>query len=261
MLDVLTSIKLDIGESRRMDCPSCGRKNTFSVTNEDGVLLYNCFAASCKTAGQSRTKMSAAEVHQYMRNLREDRRDPTFVLPTYFIQSHTDLGMFADRWKIPVHDLMYDVKDQRAVFLIRDGHRIIDAVGRTLRESPMKWKRYGRASRAFVCGHSDHAVVVEDAISASVIPTITPKLTGVALLGTSLLSEHIEQQRKFNTVTVALDPDARDKTVSITRQLQSSGLAASAMSLKDDIKYRRDIDSVSNLTKRSIEGEYIHAMQ
>ena len=259
MLDVLTSIKLDIGESRRMDCPSCGRKNTFSVTNEDGVLLYNCFAASCKTAGQSRTKMSAAEVHQYMRNLREDRRDPTFVLPTYFIQSHTDLGMFADRWKSPVHDLMYDVKDQRAVFLIRDGHRIIDAVGRTLRESPMKWKRYGRASRAFVCGHSDHAVVVEDAISASVIPTITPKLTGVALLGTSLLSEHIEQLRKFNTVTVALDPDARDKTVSITRQLQSSGLAASAMSLRDDIKYRRDVDSVSNLTKRGSEDELIQS--
>ncbi len=251
MLDVLTSIKLDIGESRRMDCPSCGRKNTFSVTNEDGVLLYNCFAASCKTAGQSRTKMTAAEVHQYMRNLREDRRDPEFVLPTYFIQSHTDLGMFADRWKIPVHDLMYDVKDQRAVFLIRDGHRIVDAVGRTLRNSSMKWKRYGSASRIFTCGHSDHAVVVEDAISASVVPTITPKLTGVALLGTSLLSEHIEQLRKFSTVTVALDPDARDKTVSITRQLQSSGLAASAMSLKDDIKYRRDVDMVSNLTKRS----------
>ena len=82
--------------------------------------------------------------------------------------------------------------------------------------------------------------MVEDAISASVIPTITPKLTGVALLGTSLLSEHIEQLRKFTTVTVALDPDARDKTVSITRQLQSSGLSANAMSLKDDVKYRRD---------------------
>ena len=257
MLDVLTSIKLDIGESRRMDCPSCGRKNTFSVTNEDGVLLYNCFAASCKTAGQSRTKMSAAEVHQYMRNLREDRRDPEFVLPTYFIQSHTDLGIFADRWKIPVQELMYDVKDQRAVFLIRDGHRIVDAVGRTLRNSTMKWKRYGSASRIFTCGHSDHAVVVEDAISASVVPTITPKLTGVALLGTSLLSEHIEQLRKFSTVTVALDPDARDKTVSITRQLQSSGLAASAMSLKDDIKYRRDVDSVSNLTTREFEDEHI----
>ena len=64
-----------------------------------------------------------------MRNLREDRRDPEFVLPTYFIQSHTDLGIFADRWKIPVQELMYDVKDQRAVFLIRDGHRIVDAVG------------------------------------------------------------------------------------------------------------------------------------
>ena len=252
MINVVSSLKLAIGESRRIDCPACGRKNTFSVSNEDGVLLYNCFAASCKTAGQSRSKMSAGEVHQYMRNLREDHRDPEFVLPTYFTQSHPDLGTFADHWKIPVHELMFDVKDHRAVFLIRDGHRIVDAVGRTLRESPMKWKRYGRASRIFTCGHSDHAVVVEDAISATVVPTITPKLTGVALLGTSLLSEHIEQLRKFSTVTVALDPDARDKTVSITRQLQSSGLAASAMSLKDDIKYRRDVDTVSNLTKRSV---------
>lgn len=239
----LSNLNLTVGESRRIDCPVCNRQNTFSVSNEDGVLLYNCFAASCKTAGQTRRKMSATEVHQYMRNLRKDQRDPEFVLPTYFTQSHPDLGTFADRWKIPVHELMFDVKDHRAVFLIRNGHRIVDAVGRTLRESSMKWKRYGRASRVFTCGHSDHAVVVEDAISASVVPTITPKLTGVALLGTSLLSEHIEQLRKFKTVVIALDPDARDKTVSITRQLQTFGLAASAVSLKDDIKYRRTVDT------------------
>lgn len=243
MLDVVNSLKLVVGESRRIDCPVCNRRNTFSVSNENGVLLYNCFAASCKTAGQLRSKMSAVEVQQYIRSLREDQSDPEFVLPTYFIQSHPDLGIFADRWRIPVQELMYDVKDQRAVFLIRDGHRIVDAVGRTLRESRMKWKRYSRASRIFTSGHSKHAFVVEDAISASVIPTITPKLTGVALLGTSLLSEHIEQLRKFSSVTVALDPDARDKTVSITRQLQSSGLTALAMSLVDDIKYRRILDT------------------
>lgn len=245
MKDVINSLKLSVGESRRIDCPVCNRRGTFSVSNEDGVLLYNCFAASCKTSGQSRTKMSAAEVHQYMRNLREDRRDPTFVLPTYFIQSHTDLGIFADRWKIPVHDLMYDVKDQRAVFLIRDGHRIVDAVGRTLRNSSMKWKRYGRASKLFISGHSKDCVLVEDAISASVVPTITPALTGAAILGTSLLADHLDQLRKFSRIFVALDPDARNKTVSITRKLQSSGLSAEAMLLRDDIKYRQEIDITS----------------
>jgi len=252
MLDVISNLKLSVGESRRIDCPVCNRQNTFSVSNEDGVLLYNCFAASCKTSGQSRSKMSAAEVHQYMRNLRKDHRDPEFVLPNYFTQSHPELGTFSDRWKIPVHELMFDVKDHRAVFLIRDGHRIVDAVGRTLRESTMKWKRYGCASRIFTSGHSQHAFVVEDAISASVIPTITPKLTGVALLGTSLLSEHIEQLSKFSSVTVALDPDARDKTVSITRQLQSSGLTALAMSLTDDIKYRRILDT-QNILRTTTE--------
>lgn len=243
MNEYIQSLKLSVGQSTRIDCPNCKRKNTFSVSNQDGVLLYNCFAASCKTAGQSRTKMSAADVFSYMRNVRSSNsNNPSFEIPSYFVHQHPDLGVFADRWRLPVEGLMYDVKDQRAVFLIRDGHRVVDAVGRTLRDSSLKWKRYGVASQLFVAGHGSDVVLVEDAISASVVPTINRRLSGAALLGTSLLDEYITQLQRFSTVLVGLDPDARNKTVSLTRKLQASGLNAKALMFADDIKYRRKKD-------------------
>ena len=101
-------------------------------------------------------------------------------------------------------------------------------------------------------GRGSIAVVVEDAISASVIPIINRNLSGVGLLGTSLLSEHIDYLRKYTSVVVALDPDARDKTLKIARQIRTAGMSASALCLQDDIKYQResDIDSLFRLERR-----------
>ena len=52
------SLGLFDGESRRMNCPSCGHKNTFSVTNNNGELMWNCFHADCTVRGRTDRKIT-----------------------------------------------------------------------------------------------------------------------------------------------------------------------------------------------------------
>lgn len=254
MKQFVNELHLTVGQSKRTNCPVCKGKNTFTATNIEGNVVYNCYKASCTVSGTQRTRMDVDQVMRVMRDRTVTHSvDTDFVLPSYITSPTNRVGTFADRWKIDANKLMYDVKDDRAVFPIYLNNKLVDAVGRTLRESSLKWKRYGSSPVPFISGRGSVAVVVEDAISASVIPTIDRNLSGIALLGTSLLSEHKEYLRKFDSVVVALDPDARDKTLKIARQIRTAGMSASALCLSDDIKYRRDSDVESLM---QLEGEY-----
>ena len=257
MKQFINELHLTVGESKRINCPVCKGKNTFTATNIEGNVVYNCYKASCTVSGTQRTRMGVDQVMRVMRDRTVTRSvDTDFVLPSYITSPTNRVGTFADRWKIDANKLMYDVKDDRAVFPIYLKNKLVDAVGRTLRDSSLKWKRYGTSPVPFMTGRGSIAVVVEDAISASVIPIINRNLSGVALLGTSLLSEHIDYLRKYTSVVVALDPDARDKTLKIARQIRTAGMSASALCLQDDIKYQResDIDSLFRLEKETRLG-------
>jgi len=98
-----------------------------------------------------------------------------------------------------------------------------------------------------MCGAGAIAVVVEDCISAATVSAISSKATGVALMGTSLLPDHLLQLQKYNKIIVALDPDAAQKTFEFTRQLRGTVDTASvyALNLKDDLKYRRKADIIN----------------
>ena len=78
----------------------------------------------------------------------------------------------------------------------------------------------------------------------------------MALLGTSLLSSHVEQLQGYTGAIVALDPDAGKKTLQFTQELrgQLSHNRIFAARLEDDLKYRRKRDMV--LIKEKI-GELI----
>ena len=56
--DYAESFGLTIGESKRMDCPECGRKNTFSISNINGTIKWNCFHASCDERGTGSLKVT-----------------------------------------------------------------------------------------------------------------------------------------------------------------------------------------------------------
>ena len=40
--NIITDLDLSNGQTKRMDCPNCGGKNTFTVTNNLGSLVWNC---------------------------------------------------------------------------------------------------------------------------------------------------------------------------------------------------------------------------
>jgi hypothetical protein len=247
--EYINDLHLDIGEVNRSNCPVCGGKNTFTTTNVDGVILYNCYKAGCSAKGAQQTRLSVDSVMSRfsMRASDSVNSDEAYTMPAY-VTKHSKVGAFADYWKIADTDLLYDVRDNRVVFPVYYNNKLVDAVGRTTNNSVIKWKRYNNSDKLFISGvHKNKAVVVEDVISASVVSTIKTSLTGVALMGTSLSDSHINQLKAFSQVVVALDPDARDKTIQITKRLLSQGINAKALNISDDIKYRRCTD-VEQLT-------------
>lgn len=105
-------------------------------------------------------------------------------------------------YKSRMADIMYDSKQNRVVFMIKNDHVICDAIGRSLHKSVKpKWYRYGKSNRLFTSGESDVGVLVEDAASAC---AISPVATGIALLGTNLRDVNIQQLKNLNTFTSAL---------------------------------------------------------
>ena len=55
--DFLQNLDIKEGETINMDCPKCDGVKKFSVSNLDGMLLYNCYRASCDVKGSFLTNM------------------------------------------------------------------------------------------------------------------------------------------------------------------------------------------------------------
>ena len=132
------------------------------------------------------------------------------------------------------------------MFPIRSNNSLIDATGRSLDGGIPKWFRYtGNAPVYTSCRGKPNGtvVIVEDVISANTISSVCPSVTGMAILGTTLSSIHIEHIQDFVHIIVALDPDATHKTLEYRREIASwTGTGTIAMRLQDDIKYREPED-------------------
>ena len=88
-------------------------------------------------------------------------------------------------------------------------------------------------------------VLVEDCFSAYYVTKLG--VTGVAILGTSLLEEHKQfLSENFSRVIVALDPDALPKTLQVAKELKGWVIEVKVLKLTDDLKYAKDID-IKNL--------------
>ena len=242
MYNILNDIHIDAGESKRMNCPFCKGYNTFTITNELGNIKWNCYKASCNAKGNRRIGLTAQDI----RNMNKvAAKEKTFVLPDCIVPhgNRVDLMRFADSYDLTLQDIgaMYDVKENRIVFPIVHGGKIVDATGRALTKRQPKWKRYGSSSLPYTFGQGTVAVVVEDCVSAAVVGSVN-NLVGVALLGTSLLEEHKQYLAQFSTVVVALDPDALVKTMEYAKDLRSVAKTVKVLRLEDDIKYRNVCD-------------------
>ena len=241
----INELDLQLDDRHRGDCPVCNGRNTFTVSRTLDGILYNCYKAGC---GLSGTKNTFVTVQDALRRKENPAKQGPFVLPDYVVPKRKEVEDWARANFIVDTELLYDVKEDRVVFPVVHNRKIVDATGRAIKKySKPKWKRYGTSQYAYTVGEGTVAVVVEDCISAARISKVIKNCVGVALLGTSLLPEHINQLKDFSMVLVALDPDAAKKTLQFTStiraQLGSENIFA--VKLEDDLKYARKNDIVN----------------
>jgi len=243
----INDLDLSIGESKRLNCPFCNGYKTFTVTNNMGQMLWNCYKSSCQLSGSKRVSLSASDIKKHRQDVEKDNEP--FVMPEYIVPYDKE-----NYYDIPKDKLMYDVKEHRVVFPVIHEGRVVDANGRSLGKRIPKWKRYGKSDLPFVSGHGKVAVVVEDCVSASVLDSEV--YVGVAVLGTSLSESHKRYLSQFSTAIIALDPDALPKTMAFAKELRAYVNDVKVLRLQDDLKYKKkdDMENLINLTPK--ENQY-----
>jgi DNA primase len=231
------------GETKRMNCPVCKGDRTFSITNDMGNLVWNCYKVSCTVSGGTRVPLSISDVQKRL-NPVTDTTEDTFELPAYVVPHRNKRAVvkWCAEWGIneDEHALMYDVKEDRVVFPVVHDGKLVDATGRTLSKRIPKWKRYGKSGLPYTSGCGKVAVVVEDCVSAAIVGY--GSFVGVALLGTSLQESHRRYLAQFSTAVIALDPDALPKTLAMAKELRGHVSDVRVLRLTDDIKYRNPTD-------------------
>ena len=241
--NIITDLDLSNGQTKRMDCPNCGGKNTFTVTNNLGSLVWNCYKVSCNVRGGNRVHLTVDDIRASMGNVQQFAEEE-FKLPDYIVPhgKTNDVLQFCCSYQLDPDELgvLYDVKEDRVVFPISHNGRLVDAIGRALGKRLPKWKRYGKSGLPYVYGCGRVAGVVEDCVSAAVVGY--GSFVGVALLGTSLQEVHKGYLAQFSTAVIALDPDALPKTLQMAKELRGHVNDVRVLRLNDDLKYRNPTD-------------------
>ena len=244
---------LTVGESKRTDCPECGGHNTFTITNMEGTLIWNCYKLTCMVSGGQRKGLKTEDILTLLKNAKQAYDKEVFVLPSSVVYSPEGerflYDNFMEKWQLKSDAIMYDVVEDRVVFPIwGKGGRIVDAIGRSVYNgTQLKWKRYGSSALPYIAGHpyADTCVIVEDAISAEAVRDECNSVAGVALMGTTLTAAvQLKVVNNYTNVIIALDPDARTKALSIRKQISGQAAQARVLLTEDDLKYRKHKDII-----------------
>ena len=242
--NTISDMDIPNGSTKRMDCPNCGGYKTFTVTNNMGSLVWNCYKASCTLKGGTRVHLSVDDIRSGFSGA-EKFAEEAFELPSYVVDRNPNsyqMRKFLARYKLDPDELgvLYDVKDDRVVFSVVHDGKTVDATGRAIGKRLPKWKRYGKSGLPYTHGCGKVAVVVEDCVSAAVVGG--ESFVGVAILGTSLQESHKGYLAQFSTAVIALDPDALPKTLQMAKELRGHVNDVRVLRLKDDLKYRNPTD-------------------
>lgn len=240
----------------RMDCPACGKKNTFSVSDTGSERLWFCFHADCGVRGRTGFRIRKdVPTHPLLRKLEKKSDNPPqeFELPDTFVPVTRSEKAVNYLKKVNAYrayqeglcDIRYDIRMDRVCYLIKENNKLIDAAGRGLAGQKPKWWRYGKSGNPFVCGRGNIGVVLEDCASACSVPD---NFSGIALLGTNLMDSHLPILRRCDRLLVALDKDATQKAVSIVRRLQGH-MPTRLVVLNKDLKDMTDDERHDTLAK------------
>ena len=213
----------------RGDCPLCGKPNTFSVTDNGLERLWYCFHADCHTKGSTGVQLTKENSKvAFKEKITSTETNSEFDIPNTFVSLSRSkqaedyvkrVGSY-EAYLSGMTDIRYDLQQDRVVYLVKSisNGRVVDATGRALTNRKPKWRRYGDNKSPFVCGTTDNVFVVEDCPSACSVSGLT---TGLALMGTTLLDEHIEVIKNYKKVYIALDKDATGKAVLLMKKLRN----------------------------------------
>ena len=239
--NTISDMNVPVGTTVRTKCPSCGQR-TFTVTNNMGSLVWNCFRMSCDLKGGTRVRMSVDDIRTQLSDV-ERFAGAEFDVPEFLVPANHDVITWAsDTYGLDAAELglLYDVREHRAVFPIMHEGKIVDATGRALGKRLPKWRRYGKSGLPYTHGCGNVAVVVEDCVSAAVVGG--GNFVGLAVLGTSLSDAHKKYLAQFSTAVIALDPDAVRKTLLMAKELRGHVNDVRVLYLTDDLKYRNPTD-------------------
>ena len=158
----IIDLHLSVGESKRMNCPECNGYKTFSVTNNMGNLLWNCYKASCSLSGSKRIHLSVDDIKTSLDLVKQ--LDDTFIMPEYVVHHNyrREIMNFCELWELDCDklNLHYDIKDKRVVFPIKENGIVVDAIGKATTHRLPKWKRYGKNNLPYYFGCGNVAIVV-----------------------------------------------------------------------------------------------------
>jgi len=155
-IDILSSIRINDGEKKSLDCPFCGGRKKFGIVKQDGKLLWNCFRSSCGVKGSYNAGRGASGVKAYLRG-KETKAVYYNSLPSIvssidhhkealsYIESVNSLEAYRDG----LIKIKYAPRDNRVIFYTEDGR---GAVGRALDGRTPKWYTYGDTSKGIKVG-------------------------------------------------------------------------------------------------------------
>lgn len=220
-LEVISNIRLKENDFKRLDCPFCFGKNTFTIANKEGDLVWNCYKAKCSVKGIKRgipsnesirnrlnripNNLNKNEIKNFIPEILSDVKHHPEVLD--WLRNNGCLDAALNK----TVNIKYSPLEKRILFFY-EGNK--GAIGRTLITTlKPKWKVYGDCSGLFIVGKGDQAVVVEDVASAISVARV-PNITGIALAGTNISALQKHLLSEFSSIKLALDKDASIKAVS-----------------------------------------------
>lgn len=222
-ISIIEKIRVAEGEHKTLDCPFCGGRNKFTIDRFDGVLVWNCFRASCMVKGSMRGKRDLTALKNYVGGkptTRAAKRKNPLPGITTAARKHPDTVKYLqsvnsyEAYENGLIKVRYSPADNRVLFYTPDGQ---GAVGRALDSRLPKWWVYGDTSYGIPVGSGSHAVLVEDVASACSVSRV-PGCVGYALLGTNLTNGIKSYLNRYQKVTLVLDNDASAKAVSMAQK-------------------------------------------
>lgn len=241
-LNKIEELGIGSNQSYRGDCVFCLNRNTLSVRNENGRLTWNCFHANCEAKGSLNVGSTVDDLQNFLhsKNVNPPNTE-TFSIPKEFVTvyGNNKAREYISKYELENTEarLMYDVKQNRIVFLIEQDGTVVGAIGRALAENiTPKWYKYGTSSLPFMIGTNKYlGIIVEDCVSACKVALAN--LTGIALMGTRLPEGFVVPiADKVDRCFVCLDKDATEKSFKI-RDTMSYHIPSYVEMIDKDLKY------------------------